>query len=279
MLSLFLSFFLLAARSKFSQTAVRLIQRNFYVNDGLASVETEAEAIELVSEARDLCSSGKLHLHKFISNKRRVISVITIPKIECAEGAADFDLALGEAKIDRALGIQWCIISDTFQFGVTVKQNPFTTRGILSTVASIFDPLGFVSPFILVGKRILQSMCCDKVGWDEPLPDDLRPHWEVWLQDLPDLAAMKMPRCYVPPSIKEVQQYELHNFSDASLIGCGVCSYLRAVSRTGEVHCSLVMGKARVAPTKVTTRLELAATVVATRIGSLLKKELDLDLD
>ncbi len=39
------------------------------------------------------------------------------------------------------------------------------------------------------------------------------------------------------------------------------------------------MGKARVAPTKVTTipRLELSSAVVATRNGDLLKRELELD--
>ena len=157
--------------------------------------------------------------------------------------------------------------SDTFQFRVAVKENPFTRRGVLSTVASIFDPLGFVAPFILVGKRILQTMCRDKVGWDEPLPDDLKPHWEAWLQDLLDLSAVKISRCYVPPTFKDVQCQELHNFSDASATGYGVCSYLRTVTLSGEVHCTLVMGKARVAPTKVTTipRLELSAAVIATR--------------
>ena len=127
-------------------------------------------------EARDLCKSGKLHLHKFISNSKQVVA--SLPREECAEGADDFDLALGESKVERTLGVQWCVASDTFQFRVTVKENPFTRRGVLSTVVSMFDPLGFVAPFILVGKRILQTMCRDKVGWDEPLPDDLKPHWE-----------------------------------------------------------------------------------------------------
>lgn len=150
----------------------------------------------------------------------------------------------------------------------------------MSTVASIFDPLGFIAPFILVGKRILQRMCQDKTGWDEPLPDDLKLHWEAWLRDLHNLSLVKIARCYVPSSFKDVQQYELHHFSDASVSGYGVGSYLRSVNKSGEVYCTLVMGKARVAPTKVTTipRLELSAAVVATRTGDLLKRELELDV-
>lgn len=272
-----LKFLASQGKGKFNQATVKFIQRNFYVDDGLVSVDTEAEAIQLVKEARELCNTGKLHLHKFITNNKRVIT--TIPREECTEGATDFDLALGEPKIERALGVHWCVTSDEFHFRVLVKENPFTRRGVLSTIASIFDPLGFIAPYILVGKRTLQRMCNDKIGWDEPLPDDLRLHWEAWLRDLHNLSMVKIPRCYMPSTFKDVQQYELHHFADASVSGYGVCSYLRMVTKSGEVHCSLAMGKARVAPAKVTTipRLELTAAVVATRIGNLLKGELELD--
>ena len=233
---------------KFNEATVKFIQRNFYVDDGLTSLDSEAEAIQLVREARDLCNTGKLCLHKFITNNKRVLD--TIPKQERAEGAADLDMALGEHKMERALGVQWCISSDKFQFKVKIKEHPFTRRGVLSTVASIFDPLGFVAPLILKGKQILQRMCQDKVGWDEPLPNELRPRWEAWLQDLHNLSLLEIPRHHIPLAAKEVQQYELHHFSDASISGYGMCSYLRAVSKSGEVHCALVMGKARVAPTR-----------------------------
>ncbi len=260
---------------KFSEATVRFIQRNFYVDDGLSSLDSEEEAIELVREARDLCITGKLHLHKFITNNKRVLA--TIPKQELAEVASDLDMALGEHKMERALGVQWCISSDKFQFRVRVKEHPFTRRGVLSTVASIFDPLGFVAPIILKGKQILQRMCQDKVGWDDSLPDDLRPRWEAWLQDLHNLSSVEIPRHYIPLAVKEVRQCELHHFSDTSVSGYGMCSYLRVVSRSGEVHCALVMGKARVAPSKVTTipRLELSAAVVATRTRDLLRREME----
>lgn len=262
---------------KFDQATVKFIQRNFYVDDGLASVDSEAEAIQLVEEARELCKIGKLRLHKFITNSKKVIA--TIPREECSEGATVLDLDLGQSKIERALGVHWCVASDMFYYTALVKENPYTRRGVLSTVASIFDPLGFVAPFILVEKRTLQRMCRDKIGWDEPLPGDLKPHWEAWLRDLPNLSSLKIPRCYVLMTLTNVQQHELHHFSDASVSGYGVCSYLRTVTKSGEVHCALVMGKARVAPTKVMTipRLELTAAIVATRTSDLLKRELELD--
>ncbi|KAK0134384.1 hypothetical protein N1851_030041 [Merluccius polli] len=211
----------------FSENTVKFIKRNFYVDDGLSSVESNDQAIQLVKEARELCSSGKLRLHKFISNSKEVIA--TIPKEECAEAANNLDMAFGELHMERVLGVQWCVASDEFQFRVVVKENPLTRRGVLSTVASVYDPLGFVAPFILIGKQILQQMCRDKLGWDDTLPDELRPLWESWLQDLQNLAMVKIKRCYIPSDFK-VQRYELHHFADASVAGYGECSYLRAVS-------------------------------------------------
>ena len=260
-----------------SQDTVKFVQQNFYVDDGLVSVMSDSEAIQLVEEARKLCSVGKLRLHKFISNSDKVLKAI--PKEECAQSVKDLDMALGEPLMERALGVQWCVFSDDFQFRVTVKERPLTRRGVLSTVASIYDPLGFVAPFILRGKLLLQQMCRDKLGWDEPLPEELKTQWELWLQDLQNLSNVKIKRCYIPEKFTDVKKYELHHFSDASVTGYGECSYLRAISASGEVHCSLVMGKARVSPSKVTTipRLELSAAVVAARTSVMLRKELEID--
>lgn len=66
-------------------------------------------------------------------------------------------MALNEVHMEKALGVQWCVESDQFQFRVTVKKNPLTRREVLSTVASVFDPLGFVSPFILLGNADLAT--------------------------------------------------------------------------------------------------------------------------
>ncbi|XP_023805606.1 uncharacterized protein LOC111946470 [Oryzias latipes] len=262
---------------RFSKETVKFIKTNFYVDDGLASVDTESQAVQLVKEARELCSTGKLRLHKFISNSTKVL--YSLPKEECLVSAKNKDMALSEIHIERALGVQWCVESDQFQFRVTVKENPLTRRGVLSTVASVFDPLGFVSPFILLGKQILQQMCRDKLSWDDTLPENLRPQWESWLLDLRNLAKVKIQRCYTPNNFK-AEHYELHHFSDASASGYGMCTYLRAVSTSGEVHCSLVMGRSRVPPSKVTTipRLELSAAVVAVRTGDMLKKELEVEM-
>ena len=262
-------------RGHYNEEAIRFIQRSFYVDDGLTSVSTTTEAISLIKESRALCRTGNLRLHKFVSNSKDVIN--SVPPTECTQ-VKDQDIALGE-HIERALGVQWCVEADEFQFRIIVKDKPLTRRGVLSTIASVFDPLGFVAPFILLGKQILQTLCSEKVTWDEALPEHVRPRWESWLRDLPELASLKIPRSYSPEEFGKTSKYELHNFSDASCIGYGACSYLRVTSETGQVSCSLIMGKSRVAPTKLTTipRLELSSAVTSVRSGDSIRGELEIE--
>jgi len=54
--------------------AAPFLRQNFYVDDGIASLESVEE--KLITEARELCSRGKLHLHKFIANDVTVIDSV-----------------------------------------------------------------------------------------------------------------------------------------------------------------------------------------------------------
>ena len=85
------------------------------------------------------------------------------------------DLTFSDTQVERALGIHWSIQGDSFKFNNTLANQPGTRRGMLATVASIYNPLGFLAPYVLTGKKILQEMCRQGVGWDDPLPEMLRP--------------------------------------------------------------------------------------------------------
>ena len=136
----------------FSEEAVRTLMRNFYVNDCLKSIKGETEAISLVSELRTLLSKGEFQLTKWISNSRRVIK--SAPTSERAISVKDH--LLNQLPCEYALGTRWDVETDTFGFKIPLRDKPSTTRGILSIVSSIYDPLRFVALFILPGKCLLQ---------------------------------------------------------------------------------------------------------------------------
>ena len=167
--------------------------------------------------------------------------------------------------------------NDTFRFRILLKDKPFTTRGILFTVSSIYDPLGFAAPFLLQGKKILQELCKDKVEWDDPIPDEIKARWERWRQELPLLEQMSIQRCYKPDNFGAVKRIEIHHFSDASEEGYGQCSYLRLENENKEIHCSFLLGKGRITPMKPITipPLELTAALVSVRVSRVLQRELE----
>ena len=85
-----------------------------------------------------------IYLHKFISNRKEVIE--SIPPAERAKGIQELNLTKDSLPIERALGIQWCVESDTLQFRIELKDQPLTRRGVLSTVSSVCDHLGMLAP-------------------------------------------------------------------------------------------------------------------------------------
>ncbi|XP_013412394.1 uncharacterized protein LOC106175106 [Lingula anatina] len=255
--------------------AAEFIKHHFYVDDGLTSSDDADTAIQIIDQARKLCASGGIRLHKFLSNSREVLE--TVPESERATEVNGVDLNKDRLPVSTALGLQWNVEDDVFQYrAFTSEVKAKTRRGVLSTVASVYDPQGFLSPFILIGKQILQQMCKENSAWDEELSNDLMPQWEKWSEELKDIQNIKVARCFIPKNFGTVTRRELHHFSDASLSGYGQCSYIRLVNEKNEVHCSLVMSKARVTPLKVITlpRLELNAAVVSLKMSKVLESEM-----
>ena len=150
---------------------------------------------------------------------------------ESERAATVRDLDFNEIHVERALGVRWNITSDKFGYKIVVKDRPATRRGILFVVSSIYDTLGFVSPFVLVAKFILQDLCRSNLGWDERIPEEVLRRWQSWLEMLPKLEEILVDRCLKPPNFGEITSCELHTFSDASLKGYGAATYSRLTNQ------------------------------------------------
>jgi len=137
-------------------------------DDGLKSIASIPDAIALIEDNKELCRRGGFGLHKFTSNFKEVIKAI--PVEDRAEGIQKIDMDRDALPIERALGVQRCIEKDSFQFRTTLKDRPCTRRGILSTISSIYDSLGFAAPLLLNGKKILHELCRGQVDWDDEVP-------------------------------------------------------------------------------------------------------------
>ena len=239
-------------------------------------MSTPESAICQIAQLPSLLSSGGFHLSKFTSNCRLIL--FSIPETDRSVcNAVDI---INDLLVSKTLELVWNTSSNTLKIKVNVKEKPCTRRGLLSIISQVYDPLRLVQPFVLPMKRHLQMLNLESLSWDDLLPESLQVDWNTWLSQLPCLQELAIPRCFKPTGFISAQM-ELHCFSDGSQVGYGAVAYLRMVSPSGQIYCSFIMGKSRVAPIKPVTisRVELTAAVVAVRLAHFIRKELEFKLD
>ena len=266
-------------QSQFREEVINAVINDFYVDDFLKSVSTDEEGIQMYRDLKDIMASGGFRLSKWISNSRKLLE--SIPEDDKAKEVKGLNLEDDKLPKERALGVQWCVEKDQLEFNVAKVNERATRRNILSVMSSVYDPIGFASPFLLQAKKILQGLCRLKIDWDSDIPDDQKNEWGKWLKELPILKSLKMPRCLKPRDFGKVVSIQMHHFSDASQDGYGTSTYVRFTNERKEVHCAFLTGKARVAPLKPHTivKMELTAATSAVKQDNQLKRELTMKID
>lgn len=143
----------------------------------------------------------------------------------------------------------------------------------------IFDPLGFVCPYTLLGKIYLRETWSLKLGWDDPLPTHLRSKWVHFFCSLFQLEQLTLNCCLRPPD--SVGRPWLIIFSDGSDLAYGFAAYIRWRLNSGDYWCRLIMAKCRIAPVNKlsTPQMELNAAVLSKRGRKVIEKEMRLEFE
>lgn len=115
-----------------------------------------------------MLAESNLRLHKVASNSNQVMEAF--PAEDRAKDLKDLDLAVDPLPLQRSLGLSWNLKTDSFTYLVSCEEKPFTRRGVLSTVNSLYDPLGFVAPITMQGKALVRDLSSEQSEWDAPLP-------------------------------------------------------------------------------------------------------------
>ena len=177
----------------------------------------------------------------------------------------------------KTLGLEWNSSQDCFRLTVSeiASLRVVTKRALISDVAKIFDVLGWFAPCVVKMKILLQTLWESKVGWDDPVGDEVEDSWKKWRMELPLLSNVMIPRCYFPKHA-HVVSVQLHGFSDASESAYAGVVYIRMVDSDNDAYVSLLMSKTKVAPIKRLTipRLELCGAYLLAKILSHVKEVL-----
>ncbi|XP_022194935.2 uncharacterized protein LOC111052529 [Nilaparvata lugens] len=238
-----------------------------YMDDIVTSVPSVEAAKQLQSELTELLIKGQFELRKWASNHPAILS--NLPPEHCAIEAKDFTLE--SDKTTKILGFQWNPIGDYLFYRVKVPSKLATKRNILSTLAQIFDPLGYLTPFMLTIKSVIQYLWQSGCDWDDIASVEVVKKWEFICNQLPLLEKLNIPRCL---NFELCENIQLHGFADSSERGYAGVVYLRASLKDGSMVCTILRSKAKVAPLKKITlpRLELCAVVLVARLYMKFKK-------
>jgi hypothetical protein len=126
--------------SKFSRHAVEAASRDFYVDDLLKSFASTDKAISVSKEIQKMLHLGGFNLMKWISNDRKVLAAF--PAEDRAPTVKYLDLCSDSLPIEGALGIQWNVEEDMFYLVVKDKNRPENRKVVLSSIVTVYDPLG-----------------------------------------------------------------------------------------------------------------------------------------
>ncbi|XP_076862530.1 uncharacterized protein LOC143514793 [Brachyhypopomus gauderio] len=255
------------------------VTHDFYVDDGLKSLPTNEAAISLLKRTQEVLLKSNLRLHKIAANSKEVMEAF--PPSDRASDLKELNLDVDQLPMQRSLGLVWNLQTDCFHFSVSEEVRPYTRRGVLSMINSLYDPLGFAAPITIQGKAILRELTVGSIDWDAPLPKEREEVWLAWRASLTELSHLSIPRLYTKMSPSAADRKELCVFCDASTKAIAAVAYLKVTDSERNNQVGFVMGKAKLAPRPEHTipRLELCAAVLAIELADLVSTELNFQLD
>lgn len=243
------------------------VEHDFYMDDCLTGAQEDADAKLLCYEMDTLLRSCGFVLDKWRSNRRNIVP-------QGPSSVSNEALELCEFSDTTVLGLRWLPSSDElmfkFQPPTLLGHGEATKRRVLSRIAQIFDPNGYIGPVVIVAKILMQKIWSAKISWDALVPIEIFREWQHFQQQLPLITEIRLPRWL---GIGNNRNVSFHGFADASILAYGAVLYAR-VESADFVECTIIAAKSHVAPLKTITmpRLELCAAQMLSELLEAFKR-------
>ena len=214
----------------------------FYHDDFLRSFASVGDAQQFVDSLQEIMRSAGMELAKWKTGSRALADHLL------RQGVPEAAMNLDSGKLLKVLGISWHPVEDMLRFALdgVVEQATSasvglgTKRLILKLVASIYDPLGWISPFLLRGKLFLRELWAEKLNWDDPLDGAIDSRATGWTREIPDLSKIRIQR-RIHTRNAPITARHLHLFGDASPLVYIAVAYLQTFFGDGTSETSIVM--------------------------------------
>ncbi|GBM28321.1 hypothetical protein AVEN_229506-1 [Araneus ventricosus] len=195
------------------------LNNSIYIDDIIGGHQNTEDAYHTSTECMHIFREAGMTLHKWQTNSEELQKLWV--KEDMVSG--DSSQIVGPSGLPfEVLGVSWNKREDSLYFDV---QNLVTflygrvnsKRCLLQAIGRIFDPIGFLGPFVLRVKLLMQEIWKLSLDWDDYLPECLSLAWNRWCNEVPGLGELRIPR-YLFSNMFNVgiTKIELHCFSDAS---------------------------------------------------------------
>ena len=253
--------------------AAETVLQSTYMNDSMDSVLTDELGVDLYEQLSELWSKAGMHTHKWLSN-----SPVVLSKIPLQNRANKMNLDEVNLPSVRTLGVMWIATEDVFTFdSQVIEEFELTKRNFLKKMATLFDPLGFLSPFVIRAKVLMQELWIHGLDWDEKLPTELSAKIMSWFGELILLPTIKVQRCLQLK--KQVRSMSLYVFADASEDAYGAVVYRKSEYQDGSSSVCLVASNLKVAPLQSISILclELMGAVLGYRLAQTIVSVMNIE--
>ena len=265
----------LTNQSDYSRAAETVL-KSTYMDDSMDIVLDEKQGICLYRQLSCLLTKAGMHARKWISNSPNVLSEVPVQ-----DRKSEVDLDRDQLPCTKTLGVWWLAKEDIFTFKEHAPDSnmAYTKRNFLKKIATLFDPIGFLAPYTIRAKMLLQDMWTSGLEWDDELTEPLASCARAWFGELEELTRVQIPRC-IQHKDKSPCTMTLHTFVDASEHAYGAVVYARSTYEDGAVSSTIVAAKSRVAPSIATSipRLELMGAVIGTRLTKKIATVLEIGI-
>jgi len=116
----------------------------------------------------------------------------------------------------KILGHKWDKEIDSIEIQIPkqAEDEAITKRSILSTLGSIYDPLGLMSPTLAEGKHIYREACEESGQWNKEVSPSVKKDWIKWTSQLRNV---KVPRSLIKDikKVKTLMDYHRINRTEA----------------------------------------------------------------
>ena len=217
--------------------AAETILKSTYMDDSMDSIINETEGVSLYKELSQLREKAGMHTCKWFLNSQAVLQMIPLEDRAC-----QLELSEENSLVIKTLGIIWLVDKNVFPFKSKVIEQGFrpTKRNVLKKITALFDPFGFLSPFVIRVKMIMQKIWIAGIDWDDLLSDGLTGKINLWFIELGHLQNLKVPRCIQQKN--EAIKINLHIPTDASQSAHGIVVYLRIEYKDQNIAACTICG-------------------------------------